>query len=317
MDKDYLQQFSDENIRRVLLRTENIPLLEDLLAKEIALGEKLQKQKLNLGSIPATNDLPALLEEVKPHVDDFLGVAEIEVPNIGYKCDYDAYLSSQNKYRCTSLGFVAFSLASLLAIPVLSIGLMEYAQPLAIGFLGSITIPSLGFGFYNGIKFVKNENSFTKENSGTSYYSKNAIFLRVKEKKRLINHLAHEYTHHVQKEKGISYQNYQYFCEGQAQAVGGYIDTKYCLMENDPAFLLQSLEDDVGSLKATYIWLAEKLQKRPNRSLLVPTAYENYNLTRLKERGRPTKHAISTAFFSLLEAREGTGIHKEIMAGRY
>ncbi len=31
----------------------------------------------------------------------------------------------------------------------------------------------------------------------------------------------------------------------------------------------------------------------------------------------PTDYAFGNAFFSILEARDGTDIHKEIMAGRY
>lgn len=69
--------------------------------------------------------------------------------------------------------------------------------------------------------------------------------------------------------------------------------------------------------KSVYFWVTGKLGATRKMEMEPQTIYDLNTLSFLNATKTPTPHALGNAFFSILEAREGTGIHKEIMAGRY
>ena len=113
--------------------------------------------------------------------------------------------------------------------------------------------------------------------------------------------MAHEYTHHIQKEEGFFLDNVDYFYEGQARTVQRHISFKKQTDEGNSAYVLENLQSyDLPELQATYIWLSKNYGKTPIKSLC-------QDLTK----------TIGNTFLLLMERKFGTGIHKEIMAGKY
>src|SRR3989344_2202115 len=315
MDLRYLRQFNNKSIKLALLHPKNVSLLEELLEKETRVFEDVQKRKLEPGVIPSTNTLPTLLEEVKIHVDSFLGVKEITSPAIDYRLNYETYLATRNKWKNAAL------ISGLLSGGALSTGAGNLLTDRELATSAAASLLCFGGAFiYSILKQTKNEKKFREENEESSSYWDNHISLKVEEKTMLIPTLAHEYTHHVQEEKGIPYYNgFECFCEGQARSVQKQVGIKYFILENNPAFLLNSLEDNLSEYKAVYFWLMAKLRKTPNVNLFLATSiYENQgDIDYFKEHNKPATHALGNVFFSLLESREGTEIHKAILQGEY
>ena len=129
--------------------------------------------------------------------------------------------------------------------------------------------------------------------------------------------MAHEYTHHIQKEEGFFLDNVDYFYEGQARTVQRHISFKKQTDEGNSAYVLENLQSyDLPELQATYIWLSKNYGKTPIKSLCQDLT-KTSDLKYLRNYNIPTKHAICNTFLLLMERKFGTGIHKEIMAGKY
>src|SRR3989344_1383462 len=238
MNKEYLEQFSDKNIKKLLLNEENILPLEHILDLNLRQGSKIRRKKIDLGTIPLPKDLHSLLDEIKSDIDEFLGVTRIKNPKVQY---------------------------------------------------GGLTL--------------------NRRFEGRYYPKPKLISLRRLKLSDLIPILAHEYTHHVQFQRGIPYhQDLTSFCEGQAHSVQRYISLRKLIEKDNFAFLLSNLDYDNPPLREVYFWLMKNLGKPQNSNLTRRIRYHCFI-------DKPTKHAFGNAFFSILEARESTGIHKEIMAG--
>lgn len=165
---------------------------------------------------------------------------------------------------------------------------------------------NLAFLFIKTLIFGRDETSYdpTKRHITVGFYGKNEI----------ISEIAHEYTHHIQKEKGFPfdcrYKFMECFMEGQARSIERHISLKRYAQEENPALLLAQLKyRQIPEIQDVYLWLTKNLGIAQNSSLLQGHRENKYI--------ELDTHALGNAFFSILEAREGTGIHKEIMAGRY
>lgn len=84
MDK-YFKQFDDERIEQLFCVQKNIPILEEIINKDIRVYSKLKDLPLNYGKIPKRSHLPLLLAEIKPMVDVFFGAPKIKAPTVDYK----------------------------------------------------------------------------------------------------------------------------------------------------------------------------------------------------------------------------------------
>ncbi len=298
MDKDYLKQFSNENVEKLLLQPSAIPILEDILNREINLYSKLKDKRLNFGKVPSPQELFPLLEETKPEVDEFLGVSEIKNPGIQYH-------SQNENILLLSLGIgISGGIGSCVITKGLYFGFeaLDYvfiATSLFISAFGSAGI------YYNNTR-------------PSEYSPEKGISLKKQKRELIIPVIAHEYTHHVQKEKGFPYEKFECLREGQARSVQNAIALKW-MEEDNPSSLCGNIVYNLPEVRSVYFWSAEKNRRTPNPYLCEEqeSKYDKFLRDRLRKQGKPTEHALGNAFFSTLEAREGTGIHKEIMAGRY
>lgn len=240
MNKGYFEQFSDRSIKRLLLDEQNILPLEQILDLNLQQHAKIARKKIDLGIVPPSRGLQLLLDEIRPPINEFLGVNRIKKPKVSYNI--------------------------------------------------SILKRRMEGGYLPKIK---------------------SIYLRRLPLSDLIPILAHEYTHHVQFQRGIPYyQDLSTFCEGQAHSVQRYVSLRQYVEKDNPAFLLSNFDYDTTLLGEVYVWLMKNLGKPQKSNLVRKIRYHCFI-------DKPTKPALGNAFFSILEAREGTEIHKEIMAGRY
>lgn len=300
MDKHYWKQFSDNTIERLLLKEENIDVLDSIFNQEIERIGTLKLKKYSQGQAPYPSDLSSLLEEVKPHVDDFLGVSGIQSPTI----NYNQLFSKDKMFPWIAFGFAAAGFG--LSPPFLNPNPSPVEYAAAIMSLGLF-----GFSLYS-IRASLKELSFYTDNL-------NCIALQKEPRTLLIPIIAHKYAHHVQKKKGLgSFLSRKLTArEGQARSVQRQVSRDYAEKEDNPAFsILYSQAYDLPELLTVKSWLCNKL-----RGMELPKVFFNpivaANHFYLQKYRKPTPHALGNAFFSILEAHEGVEIHKEIMAGRY
>ena len=85
LTEEYKASIENNHLKELLLRRENLPVLEEVLARESAELERLQKLKrkgrLDFGKLVKEEEVPELLAEVYPKVDDFLGFARENLPD--------------------------------------------------------------------------------------------------------------------------------------------------------------------------------------------------------------------------------------------
>ncbi len=88
MDSEYLSQIENPNMKRLLLREDNIPPLEELLNAEAKKLQRLQRLKeegkLNFGDKIKLDELTEIFPKICAEVNDFLGVKSTDIPSFGY-----------------------------------------------------------------------------------------------------------------------------------------------------------------------------------------------------------------------------------------
>src|SRR3989344_2730216 len=296
MDEKYWKQFSNENIERLLLKKENVGALDDIITKEIGAVYALNWDKASGGRVLKKSELSSLLEEVKPEVDNFSGVSGIRSPTISY----NELFSKEKKYAWVASGCSGFGL--------LTTSYSYATNPDFWLVQGATALISLGVLGYS-LGCVR---ASLKDGSTYSRAPLEHISLKKAPRTQLILSIEHEYTHHLQLKKGL-----KSFPEGQARSLQRYIGRIYSEREDNLGFIIFNfLSYDLPEWKTVRSWIRNKLNGDPLPNIFL-TKEEAGNYHYLKKYQKPTPHATSNAFFSILEAREGLGIHKEIMAGKY
>ncbi|MBW2992026.1 hypothetical protein KY345_02295 [Candidatus Woesearchaeota archaeon] len=302
MDKNYIKQLRNGNLKRVLLREENIPILEELLDREsqrfIPIQRKKKEGKLDFGGKVA--ELDEFFSKIKEEVDSFLGISDVDTPRYGYFNLFKPGILSTTmliNYAVQTYNFMV-NVARASQEPDLERSLMW----LVGGCSGLVSV-----GLLHSIANNPIYNPLSK-----------TISLKREKRALLTPNVGHEYTHYVQDKKGLGdiLKTHSIFNEGQARGVQRHISEAYMEREDNKAFLYDFLDTTVGEMKSAYLWMCRKL-KKPIRKTLLKVGTSRDGDEGLSRVVRPTAHAIGNCLFSIHEAKYGSRIYGDVMNGRF
>ncbi len=303
MGNEKAELLTNENLKRALLNRGNISPLEELLAAEISKLERLQRLlkqgKLNFGPVLPAAQLEGMLAEVKEDVDRFLGVNEVNAPDIKYN------------------GLMRFgrqNLTSLIGYGVGTAGLL-YGIPKSLeGSWVGWFVTALGSGtlIRAALDHLKiSKKSFYDISSGTIVLARNR-------RASITTVVGHEYAHHVQKISGLEGREYSIAMEGHATGIASHVALHYREKEGNESFLFGTTSRNVRQLKEAYRWLCKELGVNPRKSLDV--AISTNDLTD-DIFGRAvfgsTTHALGSAVVYLCESARGLQVYREILQGKF
>lgn len=309
MGADYLSQIENSQLKKRFLTVDNISLLEYLLDCESQRLKGLQKQKeigkLNFGDKVSSDELKDLFPHICTEVDAFLGIQDVVVPRVGYPNIFKLGLVTT-----PALGGFILSISQL-ATTLLSPLFTEQNYVINKQFADEIALNTIicimAVALYQ-ISHVAQYDSLS-----------NKITLERVPRAELIPTVGHEYTHSVQRRKGVlSSNNYLIFGEGHARGVEKHLAEDYREKEDNEAFLYPSSDRTVGEFKSAYIWMCRKLEQQPRKSLLkIKTSRDRGESLERLIRGEPTSHAIGNALFSIYEALHGRGIYQQLIFSKF
>lgn len=296
MDKSKIE---DSCMKQLLLKAENIPVLEELLDKNSQQLERLQKlneeNKLDLGKIVDAEELQDLFPKICREVDDFLGIHDVRLPGLDYFSP-----PKPSKLKPTLI----MSAYTLSILPLASAAATLCSDRSNI----LLALAEVGSAFLA----ITTAFAWDLQESKTSSYDdkKKLVILEKNVKTDLIPTAAHEYAHHVQYEKGIKGAKYSIFREGHAQVVQKQLAKNYREREDNEAFFYHALERDVARLKTSYVWTCRKLGYQPKENLLKikTNCCDNENWW-IADDGDPSRHAVGNAVFSINEIKHGKQIY--------
>ncbi len=301
-NENYLSQISNTNLKRLLLREENIVVLEDLLDTEAQRLERLQKRhendKLNLGERVSPDELTEVFPRICTEVDDFLGIQESDMPTFGY-----FNLLKDGK--------------SILALYILS------PLQVACAVTSMITEQNpeynpLFFAGMGAMQFVMAVNLHSDNNRSSYLSTSTTITLERTPRTVLIPSAAHEYTHHLQHRKGLKEGKYSIFKEGHARGIERYISKLYREREDNEAFLYDFLNETTSEMKNAYLWMCRNLRKPVKECLLRTKTSRDFDEGAWRFVFRqPTHHAIGNTLFSIYQAQQGNHIYRDMIHGRF
>ena len=310
MASEYMTQIENSNLERRLLRTDNIPVLEELLNRDSQILEKLQKlkedNKLDMGNKITTKELKELFPKICTEVDDFLGIQSKDTTKVEYSSLF-------------KLGIESTSCLLLYALSAIS--LIEPGNLLLTN--QGLNLSNVLEGIIGGLIFL--EATVLHSTSGPHY---DPLFKKVVLSKttrtELIPTISHEHTHHLQFSRGLKgykyliFNKYSIFQEGHARGVERHLSEDYRERENNEAFLYDILDTTVGEFKSAYVWMCKKLDKPVRKSLLKTktTRDGDENSERFMQR-KPTPHARGNALFSIYEALHGKQIYNHMIHGNF
>ncbi len=299
--------YQKESLKHKLVRPENIPILEEILAQKSSELERLKKAKeegkLRFGrKIKQRQELETIVKEVKEEVDAFWGVSGIDLPN----CDFVKL--RENKF---ALGIVSAAYG-LTAINLCTAGLsLTTTNDLDVGpIVFNLLLGATGmFVHYSSLLEIGYDAKGQK------------IRLEKTPRESLVTDFAHEYTHHLQhqfpKQRSISAE-YVPFMEGHARGVQRNIGERYRQREENDAFIWGNLNYDVSELKSVYRWLCKIAGKKVSSSLLsTRTPHDGANAVYLALYKEPTPHALGNALMLIHEAQYGNNIYRKMLHGEY
>ncbi len=309
LSDEYKRTIENDRLKQLLLRRENLPVLEEVLARESAELERLQRLKkrgkLDFGKLVKEEEVPELLAEIYPEVDYFLGFTGGNLPS-------HQFYSRQAIARLTETG-QAEKLVTRGGIVSTFVGSAEIVRNVVLEMSPdplwtSIGIALLGAGAYALNRGRKMRTMSFHEGWG---YTFSLIELVEAPRSSFIPTTAHEYAHHLQQIKQLHSRRYLTFLEGHARGVERTIAEHYREKEDNEAFLWDISNETVEELKLAYQWICAGLGEKPKRSL---------GKTRTQYSGFFTKqshHTLGNTLFRLYEALHGKDIYRQAIHGEF
>ena len=316
MDSEYMTQIENSNLESRLLRTDNIPVLEELLNRDSQRLEKLQKlkedNKLDMGNKITTKELKELFPKICTEVDDFLGIQSKDLPKVGYNHLF--------KLKISPIPILSFYTFYTYLMVVAGTSLINNQN------LNTTNLIELGVGV-GGLVGTAYLHSLMKF-KGSSYIryldtDLKEVILEKTPRTELIPAMGHEYTHHVQLDEGVidkggHHGKYLIFKEGHARGVERHLSEDYREREDNEAFLYHILNRNIREFKSAYVWMCSMLSKPVRDNLLRTKALlDNYEYRILSSKRKPSLHATGNALFSIYEALHGKQVYNHMIHGDF
>lgn len=298
MDKTYLTQVENQNLRALLLKKDNIPILEYLLNAEARRLKPIQKLKeegkLNFGDKVSSKKLKELLPKIKEEVDSFLETPNIDVPSCKY---YNIFRPGLT----TTPILILYAASTFVTIYPLALMLVEPGPN-----IGNLLCSGLG-----AMTLATVSQSHSLMNSSGYDCRSKSITLKKERRVELIPTIGHEYAHHAQERCGLEcgpLDKHPIFAEGHARGIERYLSETYREREDNEAFLYDILDSTISEMKSTYVWMCEEL-KMPTRESLLKNKTSRNSL--------PRSHAVGNTLFSIYGAKYGPKIYRDAIHGKF
>jgi len=317
MDEQYLEQFTNDNLKERFLNTDHIEVLEAVLADEgNRLGELEKiKSKLDFGKKVDPQEVQGLLPQIKQDVDTLLEATDIREPSLSSFGLFDGTNKDIIRMYVAGAGYLAGAVgigigARLWKAQVVKKGKRPSLIARRAFLLGIIPAVPGGFRIIKGAmhhKIRSNDAGYISATEELSYPS--AVG-----KVRTEMFLAHEYVHHVQNVMGFYYRdsiNLGIALEGHARCVGKHIATLYSRKRDNPAYLYHYLSSGVPELATAYVWLCNRFKVAPDAKL----AESAENIT--EEASELSLHTLGNALFKVYESAKGRQMLADIVHSRF
>jgi|GEM_PF-4779574 len=273
---------SNKDIKRFLLRRENMGILEQKLAqdqldlavmsKEVPYGrEDFLDRRLSNG------EASEVISEVKDAVDSFLGISSLEFPR------YTFSNLGKNAILASALTISASEAAmSLLCLG----GEPNYFLSAVSGGIAAATLGATAYG--------------AKRLSRPNYSSGKINFTR-RDQKRFVTDVAHEYDHHAMCRLSPAISRFRLgkgaLLEGHAMGLERNICKYFSRAHQTPEYLHKLVADYSPFLESTLKWIREN-DDRKLGSFRTPSIF-----------------SLGYAFFSILEHNHGPDVYRQALQG--
>lgn len=302
-----VKKYDDASMLWHIKKEENIPILEEILAKEREYYfNNLKKQKLNFGKRVSKRHLEETLEEVKTQVDEFLDIrpGQVGTCEVSYPGLFDEnyfYMMKKLKRRFPIKKDLKLS-AITAAIAAAGATALSICQ-------GTITPGQLMFctGIASMPLIVRtirnNWLAYNHRHAGCYWYDKKEIATTRTARESLVPVLAHEYTHHATYSL-VKRGEYLFnaFDEGLAMGTEDHIAKIYSEKEGNKTFEHYTFLINLEELAMVYKWLCQKLGKNINEKIVKKT-----NINELDQ------YRIGNAYFTIESAKKGKTVYKDAL----
>ncbi len=296
------EQYRKGNLIDYVLRKDSVSVLEGILEIEhgnlSVLHCLLNSSQLEFGGAVSREELPGLLDEVRPDVEAFLGEHTSRSCGIKFK---DA--SEYQKMVSDALKKYMLPLTVSGACIVAASWIFDPSLSSSLGWGCSAAVTGLIAG--NLLQFPRFVRTVKQVCSIPTYeYAKNTIGLIQEPSKCLVATIAHEYAHHVQNcivplNKGLIAFN-----EGISRGVERYVADKYS-GDGDFAYLYGATENTVLDLARCYDFVCRNTGRKPL-----------FLLDRKLRKRKIDDHALGTSFFYIKEALNGRQVYADALHGK-
>lgn len=307
MVQNSMTRFEDRRICEQVLKELNISSLEGLLAEELERKHslKIRKHKDNKSQEILEKELSKLAKEVVVEVHQFLGVTKYPEPIIKYHPFLDRVLGD------TTSDIIIRGVVYSLSLTQTAIGLItgDLSQVI-LGFAAGLMvgIPSIILTSPPGYYDVRHKKIY--------------IACEDTRRTRIVNTIAHEYTHYLQHQTQPNFYNRNARCnivlEGHAFGVQRYIAERYAEREGNSGFLVDDMEQSIASLQKIYRWICDVKDYKTQKELLPKNSETNiFEIISKTVLGRPCAHSIGSILFLVLEREHGKTIYRDFVQGKY
>lgn len=315
MKLNYLEQFTNENIKILLSRREIFILLEAVLAEEKIELDDIEKQKshFNFGKSLKKAQIRERFDIISKDVNNFLGVSDVALP----KLEAFTLLDPSGKHILKSylVGACWIGVAAVAAGTLRKVGSFKAKSSSIAHLLSRRAFLVGGIASFPGFvylgkgvlfhKIILNDAAYTLRNQAISYSPR---ISRI----RMEMFLWYEYTHYLQYTLGFHSQKKLSLLsamEGHARGVDEYMSRIYTLRYNNKVYRYHYLTESIDELQSDYLWLGQKLgldcrkQLLGSRNTNVPIELSHYS----------AGHGL----FSIYRHTQGEEIYNKILFGDF
>ncbi len=333
MDINQVAELSNENIQRMLVDSNKLPLLEEVINdeyKELNILMNLEeKGKLDFGHIPSKEELSEIIQQTRKEVDSFLNTQNIKDFDFGYKGVLNKYTAHSLKEAAKEGWAISFGVALFggggisTYIVHESMGLSLETTPYVLAGTGIfMSLATLAALVHSSVIIAKRLNKRNSE------YIEDIGFLDLRkiERTKLIPSGAHEIGHHILAEKlknifgdEIPYPDITSFKEGFCRGIERHISKLYAEKENNGSYMYNICARSYRELSIAYKWVCKKLNKKPNEKLLNFTDKSKKFIEKAIRKGKhPNKYDLGNTFFYLQETLQpNRNIYLNVLNGNF